>query len=472
MKEFLGKDFQLNSKTAIRLYEDYAKDMPIFDYHCHLVPKDIYFDRKFKTITEVWLVDGKYGDHYKWRAMRANGVSEDYITGNRSDQEKFRKWAEVVPYTLGNPLYLWTHMELKMFFGIEERLCERNADKIYDECNQKLETLTARKMIEMANVKVLCTTDDPVDSLEWHILLKQDKSFKVHVLPAFRPDKAINIELPEFLSWVQKLEMVSSQRIENIYDFMSALRSRIEFFDAVGCKISDHALDEVMYLPASTEEVNAILVKRLGNHELTREEIEKFHGFILLFLGKEYARLHWAQQYHLNAKRNNASRMMRLIGPDTGFDSINDSLFVSKLARILDILDSTDELPKTIIYSLNPKDNAALATICNCFNDGITKSKLQLGSAWWFNDQKDGMTDQIKTLCNMGLISNFIGMLTDSRSFLSYPRHDYFRRILCDIFGTWIENGEYPNDMAFVGGIVQNICFHNAWNYFDVGEKE
>lgn len=472
MKDFLGNDFQLNNKTAVKLYQDYAKDMPIFDYHCHLVPQDIYLDRQFKTITEVWLVDGKYGDHYKWRAMRANGVPEDYITGNQSDREKFRKWAEVVPYTLGNPLYLWTHMELKMYFGIEECLSSANADKIYDECNEKLKTLTARKMIEMAKVKVLCTTDDPVDSLEWHMLLKQDKSFKVNVLPAFRPDKAINIELPEFLPWIQKLENVSSQKIMNINDLMIALRKRIEFFNSVGCRISDHALDEVMYLPASLDEVNRILVKKLDNYDLTHEEIEKYHGFILLFLGKEYARLGWAQQYHLNAKRNNSSRMMKLIGPDTGFDSINDYSLVPKLSRILDILDCTNELPKTILYSLNPKDNEAIATICNCFNDGFTKSKVQYGSAWWFNDQKDGMEEQINTLCNMGLVSNFIGMLTDSRSFLSYPRHDYFRRILCNIFGTFIENGEYPNNISFVGQIVQNICFHNAWNYFNVGEKE
>jgi glucuronate isomerase len=418
------------------------------------------------------LVDGKYGDHYKWRAMRANGVSEDYITGNKSDREKFRKWAEVLPYTIGNPLYLWAHMELKMFFGIEECLSVANADKIYDECNEKLKTLTARKMIEMAKVKVLCTTDDPVDPLEWHMLLKQDKSFNVNVLPAFRPDKAINIELQEFLPWIQKLEKASSQKISNINDLMSALRKRIEYFNSVGCKISDHALDEVMYLPTSSDEVNAILIKKLGNNDLTHEEIEKYHGFILIFLGKEYARLNWAQQYHLNAKRNNSSRMMKLVGPDTGFDSINDYSFVPKLSQILDILDSTNELPKTILYSLNPKDNEAIATICNCFNDGFTKSKMQYGSAWWFNDQKDGMEEQIKTLCNMGLISNFIGMLTDSRSFLSYPRHDYFRRILCNIFGNFIENGEYPNDIPFVGQIIQNICFQNAWNYFNVGERE
>lgn len=472
MKEFLGKDFQLSNQTAIQLYEEYAKDMPIFDYHCHLVPKDIYLDRQFKSITEVWLVEGKYGDHYKWRAMRANGVSEDYITGTKSDREKFRKWAEVVPYTIGNPLYLWTHMELRKFFGIKKLLNPETADEIFDECNEKLKTLTARKMIEMSNVKVLCTTDDPVDSLEWHLRLKEDKSFKVKVLPAFRPDKVINIELPEFLPWIEKLASVSETKIENINDLMKALKKRISFFHSVGCRISDHALDEVMYLPTNESEVNDILIKRLNNGVLNREETEKYHGFILLFLGKEYARLNWSQQYHINAKRNNSSRIMKLIGPDTGFDSVNDHAFVPKLSKILDSLDSSNELPKTILYSLNPNDNEAIATICNCFNDGKTKSKVQFGSAWWFNDQKDGMEQQMKTLCNMGLISNFVGMLTDSRSFLSYPRHDYFRRILCNLFGILIENGEYPNDIALVGKIVQNICFNNAWNYFNIGENK
>jgi glucuronate isomerase len=324
----------------------------------------------------------------------------------------------------------------------------------------------------MSNVKVLCTTDDPVDSLEWHLRLKEDKSFKVKVLPAFRPDKVINIELPEFLPWIEKLASVSETKIENINDLMKALKKRISFFHSVGCRISDHALDEVMYLPTNESEVNDILIKRLNNGVLNREETEKYHGFILLFLGKEYARLNWSQQYHINAKRNNSSRMMRLIGPDTGFDSVNDHAFVPKLSKILDSLDSSNELPKTILYSLNPNDNEAIATICNCFNDGKTKSKVQFGSAWWFNDQKDGMEQQMKTLCNMGLISNFVGMLTDSRSFLSYPRHDYFRRILCNLFGILIENGEYPNDIALVGKIVQNICFNNAWNYFNIGENE
>lgn len=468
MKKFLGDDFTLDTKTAKVLYEKYAKDMPIIDYHCHLVPKDIYEDRKFKDITEVWLVDGHYGDHYKWRAERANGVSEEFITGNKSNKEKFMKWAETVPYTIGNPLYIWTHLELRRYFGITKLLSKDTAEEIWNECNKKLETLTARRMIEMNNVKVVCTTDDPVDSLEYHLLMKEDKSLKFKVLPAFRPDKAINFENEEFLSWLKKLEERCSKKINSLDTFLKCLSDRIDFFHEVGSRVSDHALDEVLYLDATEDEVKEIFKKRLNNESLTKDEIAKYHGFLLVFFGREYTKHNWAQQYHISAKRNNNSKAMRELGPDTGYDSINDTNIVLSLSKLMDKLDSEGSLPKTILYSLNPRDNVSLATLCNCFNDGKTRGKIQLGSGWWFNDQKHGMEDQMKTLSDMGLISNFVGMLTDSRSFLSYPRHEYFRRILCNHFGNLIENGEYPANIEFVGQIVRNICFNNAVEYFGV----
>ncbi|MCR5741169.1 MAG: glucuronate isomerase [Gammaproteobacteria bacterium] len=471
MKEFLGKDFTLETETAQILYDNYAKKMPIFDYHCHLVPKDILEDRKFKDITEVWLVDGHYGDHYKWRSERANGVSEEYITGSKTNKEKFMKWAETVPYTIGNPLYIWTHLELRRYFGITKLLSPETAEEIWNECNKKLETLTARKMIEMNNVKVICTTDDPIDSLEYHLKMKEDKTLKFKVLPAFRPDKAINFEYAEFTDWLAKLEARVSKKIDNLDTFLEVLSDRINFFHEVGARVSDHALDEVMYVEATKEEVAEIFKKRLNGECLSREEVEKYHGFLLVFFGKEYAKHGWVQQYHISAKRNNNSRTMRELGPDTGFDSINDGNFVNKLSKIMDKLDSTNELPKTILYSLNPRDNVTIATLCNCFNDGKTRGKIQIGSAWWFNDQRRGMEEQMKTLCDMGLISNFVGMLTDSRSFLSYPRHEYFRRILCNVLGHLIENGEYPNDIEFVGKIVENVCFNNAVEYFGIDEK-
>ena len=469
MKEFLGRDFQLDNETAVLLYEKYAKNAPIFDYHCHLVPKDIYEDRKFKDLTEVWLVDGHFGDHYKWRAMRLNGVNEDYITGNKTNKEKFLQWAKTVPYTIGNPLYHWVHMELKNFFGITKLLSPETAEEIYEECNKKLETLTARKMIEMSNVRVLCTTDDPVDSLEYHIKLKEDNDFKVKVLPAFRPDKCVNIELESFLPWLKQLEAVCNKSILTLAQLKQALVERLDFFHSVGCRVSDHALDEVSYLEATEEEVDSIFRKVLNNEKLSLEEVEKYKTNLVLFFGREYAKRNWSQQYHINAMRNNSSRMMRNLGPDTGFDSINDSNFAPKLSKTLNNLDSTDELPRTILYSLNPKDNETIATICGCFT-GNMPGKIQFGSAWWFNDQKQGMIEQMKTLCSMGLISKFVGMLTDSRSFLSYSRHEYFRRLLCNILGTLVENGEYPNDIEFIGQIVSDVCFNNAWNYFQIEE--
>ncbi len=464
MKEFLGKDFVLTTDTAKKLYHNYAENMPIFDFHCHLPVKDIWEDKKFNSITEVWLG----GDHYKWRLMREYGVDESYITGNKSDWEKFSKFAEVLPYAVGNPIYVWSHMELRKFFGINDILCPETARKIYDEANQKLQTITARKFILAGNVRALFTTDDPIDDLHYHKLLAQDKSFNVVVRPAFRPDKAINIELPTYNDYMQKLSNVCGFAIDGVETLKSALAMRVDYFSKVGCVCSDHALDVVMYLPATENQVDAVIKKALCGQELTREEVEMYKGFVLTFLGREYAKRGWVQQYHIGALRNNSERYMSLLGADTGFDSIEDQPFAKKLAQLLNALDKTDSLPKTILYCLNPRDNEVLAAMINCFQQGGICGKMQFGSAWWFNDQKDGMTRQLTALMQVGLVSKFVGMLTDSRSFMSYTRHDYFRRILCEMLGNTIENGEYPADIDFVGKIVQDVCYNNAVNYFSV----
>jgi len=470
MKQFLDKDFLLETQTAKTLYHDYAENMPIFDYHCHIPPKDIYEDRQFRSLTQVWLVDGHFGDHYKWRSMRQSGISEDYITGDKSDEEKFMKYAEMIPYAIGNPLYHWTHLELKKYFGITETLSPATAKKIYDIANEKLKTLTARKFIEMSNVKTICTTDDPVDSLEYHLKMKEDKTMKFTVLPAFRPDKGINIELDYFfIPWIKQLSAVVGYEIDSLEKFEKAMAERVAFFDSVGCVVSDHALDVVMYAPATKEEVAAIFVKGLKGEALSYEEVSKYKGYILLFLGRLYNKYGWAQQYHIGALRNNSKRALKNLGADTGFDAIEDQTFAAKLSTILGNLDETDELPKTILYCLNPRDNEVLATIMNCFQHEGVAGKIQFGSGWWFNDQKYGMETQMESLSSVALISKFVGMLTDSRSFLSYPRHEYFRRILCNKFGNLVENGEYPCDIEFIGKIVQDICYNNAVNYFKKG---
>lgn len=462
MKKFMDKDFVLRNETAKTLYHDYAENMPIFDYHCHLPIQEIYEDRKFSNITECWLG----GDHYKWRLMREMGVDESYITGDKDDYEKFLKYAEVMPYAIGNPIFHWTHLELQRYFDINEILSPKTAKEIFDKCNEKLQTLTARKMITMSNVKRIFTTDDPIDDLRFHKLLKEDKSFEVEVVPAFRPDKAINIELPTYVPYIAKLADAANVKIDGIDSLCEALTKRIEFFDSVGCVCSDHALDVVMFAPATKEQVDKIVKKSLGGDDLTQHEIEQYKGYILVHLGRQYARLHWVQQYHIGALRNNSARYMRELGPDTGFDAIEDRTFAKKLSMLLDTLDGTNELPKTILYCLNPRDNEVLATIMNCFQQAGVVGKMQFGSAWWFNDQKDGMERQLTALSQLGLLSKFVGMLTDSRSFLSYTRHEYFRRIVCNMLGELIEEGEYPADIEFVGSVVQDICYNNAVNYF------
>ena len=463
MREFMCDDFLLMTDTAKTLYHNYAKNMPIYDFHCHLNPKEIYENKKYKNITEVWLG----GDHYKWRAMRSNGVDEKYITGDADDKEKFMKWAETIDECYGNPLFHWTHLELKRFFGIDLVLSKETAEEVWNLTNEKLATdkFTARELIKMSNVKTLCTTDDPIDSLEYHIALKEDKSFDVVVNPAFRPDKGIRIEKDEFIPWFNRLEEIYGNKIDSIDKYTSALESRIEFFHQVGCRISDHALDPVVFEKGTKEEVNAILLKKLAGEELTEKEVKQFKTYVMIFLGKEYSKRKWVMQIHVGCIRNNSTRMFNKLGADTGYDAIDDELFLRALSKLLDTLDTTDELPKTIIYNLNPRDNEAIGTLIGCFQDGKTPGKIQFGSGWWFLDQKDGMTRQMTALANLGLLSRFVGMLTDSRSFLSYTRHEYFRRILCNLLGDWVERGELPNNIERLGKMVENICYNNVNNY-------
>lgn len=465
---FLNDNFLLENQTAIELYHRYAEKAPILDYHCHLNPAEIAEDKQYRNITEVWLG----GDHYKWRAMRANGIDERYITGDAEDKEKFIKWAETISQCIGNPLFQWTNLELRRYFGIDEPLTPQTAEKIWDTCNELLKTkdFTARSLIRRSNVKALCTTDDPVDDLSSHIALARDKSFDVKVLPTFRPDKAINIEKAWFVDYIKKLSDVSGVQIKGIEDVKSALLKRLEFFHSVGCRISDHALDPFVYSDVEMSNCEAspasAFEKAMSGQSLTKYEISLYKSEILLFLGRQYARLGWAMQIHMDVMRNNNTRMMNLLGPDTGFDAIGDWNTASDLCRFLDKLDVTDELPKTILYSLNPSKNEILETIAGCFQRGPVRGKIQFGSAWWFNDQKDGMEKQLIALANLGLVSNFVGMLTDSRSFLSYTRHEYFRRILCNLLGKWVDNGEAPRDMSLLGKMVEDICYNNACSYF------
>lgn len=467
MKAFMDENFLLNSKTAEELYHKYAESMPIIDYHCHLNPKEIAEDKKYRNITELWLG----GDHYKWRAMRSNGVEETYITGDASDKEKFLKWAEAISSCIGNPLFHWTHLELKRYFGIDKILSPNTAEEIWNRCNEILASgqLSARDLIKRSNVQVICTTDDPTDTLEYHKAIAADSSFKTKVLPAFRPDKAINIEKEGFAEYLTKLGKASGISIGSLTELKKALASRIQFFHDAGCRISDHALDPVVYSEAAEEEVSAVLEKALHGKVLSDIEVRKYKTYIVLFVGREYAKRNWVMQIHLGTIRSINSRMLKLLGPDTGFDTIGDRSFAEDLAKNLNALNETDELPKTILYCLNPRDNEVLGTMIGCFQGGGIPGKLQFGSGWWFNDQKDGMIRQMIALANLGLLSRFIGMLTDSRSFASYTRHEYFRRILCNLIGEWVENGEAPGDMTLLGGMVRDICYNNAVSYFQLG---
>lgn len=468
-KQFMDDDFLLSSETAKRLYHDYAKSMPIIDYHCHLSPQEIYENKTYKNITEVWL----YGDHYKWRAMRSNGVDEHYITGDASDYEKFVKWAETLALAIGNPLYHWSHLELQRYFDIHEPLDENSAPRIWEQVNEKLQSdgFGARDFISRSDVRVICTTDDPVDSLEYHIKLKEDTTFNTTVLPSFRPDKGLELNRPGFVPWVEQLSQVSELSIDNYNDFLRAIESRVRFFHSVGCRVSDHALDYVPYAATTKDEAAHIFSKALKGITVSIEEEKKYKTHLLVFLGKLYAELDWAMQYHMNASRNNSQRMLDKLGPDIGFDSMSDSLISEPLTGLLKEMDYEDQLPRTILYSLNPVHNHVIGALIGSFQGGGIPGKVQFGSGWWFNDTKLGMIAQLTALADLGLLSRFVGMLTDSRSFLSYTRHEYFRRILCNLIGEWVDNGEYPNDQERLARIIQDICYNNAEAYFKFPQK-
>ena len=463
-KTFLDEDFLLQTATASKLYHDFAKEMPIIDYHNHLPPDQIAQNKSFENISQIWL----YGDHYKWRAMRANGVNESYCTGNKSDYEKFEKWAETVPYTMRNPLYHWTHLELQRYFDVHEILNPKTARKIYDECSAKLQTpeFAVRGLLNKMNVKVACTTDDPLDSLEYHQAIKDDESIETKVLPTFRPDRFILIENPNYTSFIEKLGAIVNQEISTFSGLVAALKVRAEFFASMGGRLADHGLEQIYAANFTEEDANKVFQKTLAGQSISDAEALLFKSAILHHLGVIYHELGWTQQFHLGALRNNNSRAMRLLGPDTGWDSIGDFSQASSLSKFLGRLDEYDQLAQTIIYNLNPRDNELMATMIGNFNDGSVAGKIQFGSGWWFLDQKDGMERQMNALSNMGLLSRFVGMLTDSRSFLSFPRHEYFRRILCNLLGNEIENGELPNDIEWIGQMVQNICYNNAKEYF------
>ncbi len=461
----MDENFLLHTETAQKLYHQHAAKMPIFDYHCHINPKDISDDRMFKSITEIWLA----GDHYKWRGMRTNGVDERFCTGDGSDWEKFEKWAETVPQTLRNPLYHWTHLELKKFFGINEVLSPKNARKIFDACNEKLQTpeYSCRNIIRMANVHTICTTDDPIDNLQYHQQIKAS-GFEVAVLPAWRPDKAMMVEDPAtYIAYIQQLASVAEIEITTFADLMTALDKRHQYFHENGCRLSDHGLDTAFAEDYTAKEIRAIFTKVRAGNKLNPDEILQFKSCMLYEFGVMDHSRGWTQQLHIGALRNNNTRLFNKLGPDTGFDSIGDRPVAEPLSKLLNKLDTEDKLSKTVLYNLNPSDNELYATMIGNFQDGSVPGKMQWGSGWWFLDQKDGMEKQINALSNLGLLSRFVGMLTDSRSFLSYTRHEYFRRTLCNILGNDVENGEIPNDMELLGNMVENICFNNAKNYFN-----
>ncbi len=465
VKPFLSEDFLLQTETARTLYHDFARAMPIIDYHCHLPPDQIAADKNFSNLTQIWL----YGDHYKWRAMRTNGVAERYCTGDASDFEKFQKWAETVPYTMRNPLYHWTHLELQRYFGIDRVLNAASAKDIYDEATALLNTpdYSVRNLLRRMNVEVVCTTDDPSDDLKYHQQIAAE-GLDLKVLPTFRPDKAmLSIDNPaEFNAYVDKIEAASNLSVSTYDEYVAALRQRHDFFASLGGRLSDHGLEQVYAAEYTESEIRTIFAKARSGQLPTFEERQKFKSAMLIEFAIMDWEKGWTQQYHLGALRNNNTRLLRELGPDTGWDSIGDFPQARSLSTFMGMLDNENKLAKTILYNLNPADNEVFATMIGNFNDGTTPGKVQWGSGWWFLDQKDGMEKQINALSNMGLLSRFLGMLTDSRSFLSYPRHEYFRRILCNMIGNDVENGELPADIEWLGQLVQNICYRNAKEYF------
>jgi len=465
MKAFLNEDFLLQSPTAQTLYHEFAAKQPIIDYHNHLVPEQIAEDKQFDNITQIWL----YGDHYKWRAMRAHGVDEKYITGNASDEEKFMKWAETVPYTMRNPLYHWTHLELQRYFGVTELLNKDSAKRIYDHCSALLRTkeYSVRNLLLKMNVKALCTTDDPIDNLSYHKQIAAS-GFTIKVLPTFRPDKAMGVDDEiVFVEYVNALAKAAGQTIRNLAAYKAAIKSRHDFFHEAGCRLSDHGLEHIYAEEFTNEEIELIFDRLITGKLINKKEKWQFKSAMLVYFAHlDHAR-GWTQQFHLGAIRNNNARLLGALGPDTGFDSIGDFEQARPLSTFLNHLDSTNQLAKTILYNLNPRDNELLATMTGNFQDGTIVGKMQFGSGWWFLDQKDGMEKQINALSNMGMLSHFVGMLTDSRSFLSFPRHEYFRRILCNLLGQDVENGELPADIAWLGKLVEDISYKNASSFFN-----
>lgn len=464
MKQFLDLNFLLTSETAITLYQNYASKMPIIDYHCHINPKDIALDRQFENITQVWLG----GDHYKWRLMRASGIDEYYITGNAPDREKFDKWAETLSKSIGNPLYHWSHLELRRYFNYYGYLNKDTAEEVWNLCNKKLAdpSMSVQNIIKNSNVSVICTTDDPVDTLEWHSKIADNPDFAVKVVPAWRPDKAMNLEKADYLNYLDTLSSLTGIVIDSFENLKGALKNRMDFFNALHCKVSDHGLDYIMYEPASEDTIQTIFNKRLLDQPLTEHEILQFKTAFMTFAGEAYHELGWVMQLHYGCKRNNNTPSFLELGPDTGYDCINNYAPSSQMADFLNHLHNKNKLPKTIIYSLNPYDNVTIDSVIGCFQDSSAVGKLQHGCAWWYNDHKAGILEHLTSLANEGYLSGFVGMLTDSRSFLSYPRHEYFRRILCDLLGSWVESGEYPQDYKTLGEIVEGISYYNALNYF------
>ncbi len=463
MKSFISEDFLLTTEAARRLYHEHAEGMPIFDYHCHLNPAEIYENKQFSDIGEAWLA----GDHYKWRVLRANAVPEDYVTGGASFHDKFNRFAEVMPGLIGNPIYHWSHLELKRFFGIDELLSSKTADMVWETANRKLQSPAgaARALIAESNVRALCTTDDPVDDLVYHRKLAEDKDFATRVLPTFRPEKALNIADPNYPIYMQKLGAVSGIYVRTVDDVKQALASRIEYFAGVGCRLSDHSFGSPDFTVWDESAAEEAVRKALAGEPLLDYEVSAYQSYMMDFLGAQYADRGWAMQLHMGAIRNLNGKLYRALGADVGGDAIGDVMSAASLAALLDRLASRDKLPKTILYTLNAADNDKLIAAAGCFQDETTAGKIQFGSAWWFNDHYDGMTAQLKSLANIGVLSRFVGMLTDSRSFLSYPRHEYFRRILCEVVGGWIDKGMAPADYDGIGGIIEDICFNNVWNY-------
>jgi len=462
----INENFVLTNETAKMLYEKYAKDMPIIDYHCHINPKEIFENRKFDNITQVWLG----GDHYKWRLMRSNGVAENEITGDADDFTKFLRFSEMLPKAIGNPMYHWCHLELNKYFDFDGILDGDSAKDVFDLCNEKLQSddMTVRALIEKSNVKMIGTTDDPIDSLEWHKKIKEDKSFGTIVCPTFRPDKAVNIDKAGFVEYINKLGEITGIEMNNIDDVKDALAQRLDYFCEMGCRATDHGLDYVVYEPTTGFAVNDIFKKAMNEEKISQLEADQYKTELMLFLGEKIAEKGIVMQLHYGAQRNTNTKMFKKLGADTGFDCISVKNCGEALTGFLNALEVKGKLPKTIIYSLNPHDNELIDTTLGCFQGTEAQGKIQHGSAWWFSDTKSGMEAQLKSLANLSLLGNFVGMLTDSRSFLSYTRHDYFRRILCNLIGEWVEKGEYPNDEKTLGKLVKDICYNNAEKYFNI----